>query len=128
MFLIAFMPKCKNEMEQLHKPFLEDFSSREGSLPNWFELDRYTKLLEKRGDTIPEDKNNMEAHEDEMERKRIIASKYSAKSFYDNATQLKDYVKHRIDECQKKITFTLKCEYKDLLVKSRVLSYYNTTA
>jgi hypothetical protein len=48
MSLIVFIPKCKKEMEQLRKSFLEDFSSHEGLLPNWFELDMYAKLLMKR--------------------------------------------------------------------------------
>jgi hypothetical protein len=43
--LIAFMPKCKKEMEQLPKSFLEDFSSPEGLLANWFELDMYDYII-----------------------------------------------------------------------------------
>jgi hypothetical protein len=121
MSLIAFMPKCKKEMEQLHTSFLEDFSSREGLLPNWFELDIYAKLLLKRGDSLSEDKNKKEADEAKAERKRVLASKDCAKSFYDNATLLKDYTKRRIDECQKKRTFTLKCEYEDLLHKAKMI-------
>jgi hypothetical protein len=41
-------------MVQQCKSFLEDFSSREDLLANWFELDTHAKLLEKRGDTLSE--------------------------------------------------------------------------
>jgi hypothetical protein len=102
-------------MEQLGKSFLEDFSSHQGALANWFELDKYAKLLEKRGETLSKDKNYKEANEAKAERKKVLVSKDTAKSCYDNATQLKDCVKRQIDECQKKIMFTLKVEYKDLL-------------
>jgi hypothetical protein len=72
MSLIVFMPKCKKEMEQLHKSFLGDFSSRGGLLPNRFELDTYAKLLEKRGDTLSEDENHKEADEAKAERKNVL--------------------------------------------------------
>jgi hypothetical protein len=120
MSLIGFMEKCKKEMEQLRKSFLEDFSSREGLLPNWFELDMYAKILLKRGDSLSEDKIYKEADDANTERKRVLAPKDSAKSLYDNATQLKDYAKCRIDECQKKRFFMLKGEYRDLLGKAKM--------
>jgi hypothetical protein len=52
MSLTVFVPKCKNEMELLRKSFLEDFSSHERLLANWFELDSYAKILEERVDTL----------------------------------------------------------------------------
>jgi hypothetical protein len=37
MSLVALMPKCKKEMEQIRESFLEESSSREGLLPSWLE-------------------------------------------------------------------------------------------
>jgi hypothetical protein len=47
MSLIECTPKCKKEVEQLRKSSLEDCSSHEYLLSNWFELDTYAKLLGK---------------------------------------------------------------------------------
>jgi hypothetical protein len=60
-------------MEQLRKYFLEDFSSHEGLLPSWFELDMYAKLLEKRGYTLSEDKNYKEADGSKIDRNRVLS-------------------------------------------------------
>jgi hypothetical protein len=106
---------------------LEDFSSHEGVLTNWFDLDMYAKILLKRGYSLSEDQNYKEADEVETERKRVLASKVSATSFCDNATQLKNYAKRRIDECQKKRTFTLKSEYEDLLGKAKMICDFGDT-
>jgi hypothetical protein len=77
MSLIAFMPKCKKEMEQLGKSFLGDFSSHRGLLPNWFELDMYAKLLLKRGESLSEDKNYKEA--DETVQNRRMTMRHSSR-------------------------------------------------
>jgi hypothetical protein len=42
--IVQDISKSKEEMEQLRKSFLEDFSSHEGLFANWFELYTYANL------------------------------------------------------------------------------------